>query len=421
MIHETDPKHAAWLKKRAHGIADLRAMAKRQLPRMVFDFVDGGAEDERTRNRNEAAFAEHELWPCPLNGASHRPQAVELLGQRFSMPVGIGPTGLSGMLWPQGELMAARAAAAAGTLYVTSHASSLPLETIAAATGGTKWMQVFMYRDRGLTKLFADRARDAGYAGLVLTTDNQALGQRERDLRNGFTIPPRPGLANVIDLALSAPWLWRMRRHRDLRFANYPGEQTDILSLGAHMEDLLDDGASWEDVEWLRRVWNGPLILKGVLHPQEARRAVESGVDAVIVSNHGGRQLDGAPASVRALPEVVDAVAGRIAVLLDGGLRRGADVVKALALGADFCLVGRPHLWGLAVAGETGVARALEIYRREIDRVLTLGAWGGVDALGPHLLDPDREAPSPAAPPGVRRAGPADTVEEDPAEPVPLG
>ena len=378
----------AWLGRQAYSVAALRRLARRRLPRMVFDFVDGGAEEERTLRANEAAFAEVELWPRPLDGTSLRSQAVELSGRQLALPVGIGPTGLAGMLWPEGELAAARAAAEAGTLYVVSHGSTVALERIAAATPGPKWMQVFVYRDRELTRHFVERAQAAGYHGLVLTTDNQVLGQRERDLRNGFTIPPRPTVRNAADLALRLPWLWRMRKNRDLSFANYPGERNDILSLGKYMAEMLDTGASWADVAWLRGIWKGPLILKGVLHPEEARRAAEEGVDAVIVSNHGGRQLDGAPPAVRALPLVAEAVAGRIPVLIDGGLRRGADVAKALALGASFCLIGRPHLWGLAVAGERGVAWTLELYRREIDRVLALGGWDGVAALGANALAP---------------------------------
>ncbi len=268
-------------------------------------------------------------------------------------------------------------------------ARQLPWKAIQAAAPGPKWFQLCTYRDRGLTRAFAERAQATGYAGLVLTIDNQVLGQRERDLRNGFTIPPRPTLRNALDLALCAGWLWRMRRHRDLTMANYPGERTDILSLGRHIAGLLDPAASWRDVAELRGLWRGPLILKGVLHPAEARCAAEEGVDAVIVSNHGGRQLDGAVAAVRALPRVAEAVGGWIPVLLDGGVRRGADVAKALALGASFCLVGRPHLWGLAVAGEAGVSWALEIYRREIDRVMALGGWDGIAALDTGILGPE--------------------------------
>lgn len=379
----------AALRRRAHSVAELRRLARRRLPRMVFDFVDGGAEEERTLRANEAGFAEVELWPRPLNGTGEaRSQAVRLLGQELRLPVGIGPTGMAGMLWPDGELAAARAASAAGTLYVTSHGSTATLEAIQAAAPGPKWFQLFTYRDRGLTRAFAERAQAAGYAGLVLTTDNQVLGQRERDLRNGFTIPPRPTLRNGLDLLLKAGWLWRMRGHRDLTMANYPGDRTDILSLGRHIAGLLDPGASWRDVAELRRVWRGPLILKGVLHPEEARRAAGEGVDAVIVSNHGGRQLDGAVAAVRALPRVAEAADGRMPVLLDGGVRRGADVAKALALGAAFCLVGRPHLWGLAVAGEAGAAWALELYRREIDRVMALGGWDGIAEVNAGILGP---------------------------------
>jgi L-lactate dehydrogenase (cytochrome)/(S)-mandelate dehydrogenase len=298
------------------------------------------------------------------------------------MPLGIGPTGLAGMLWPEGELAAARAAAVAGTLYVVSHGSTIPLERLAKEAPGPKWFQVFMYRDRGLTRLFAERAAAAGYQALVLTTDNQVLGQRERDLRNGFAIPPRPTLRNAFNLALRAPWLWRMRQHRELSFANYPGERNDILSLGAHMAELLDPAASWADVAWLRGIWKGPLVLKGVLHPDEARRAIDEGLNGIIVSNHGGRQMDGAIAAVRALPLVADAVQGRMPVLIDGGVRRGADAIKALAMGASFVLIGRPHLWGLAVAGEAGVALTLDLYRREIDRVMALGGWDGVGRIG---------------------------------------
>jgi L-lactate dehydrogenase (cytochrome)/(S)-mandelate dehydrogenase len=236
-------------------------------------------------------------------------------------------------------------------------------------------MQVFIYKDRGFTRELAERAQRSGYDALVLTTDNQLLGNRERDIRNGFAIPPRFGLSGLAGMALKAEWLWRMRREvNHITFGNYvkPGETADIRTLAGRMGSLLDPAMSWQDVDELRKIWTGPLILKGILHPHEARTAVEHGVDGLIVSNHGGRQLDGAPASIDALPAIAAAVAGRIPVLIDGGIRRGGDVVKALALGATACLVGRPQLWGLAVAGEAGVAHMLDIYRREIDRVMGL-------------------------------------------------
>lgn len=376
----------AWL-RHAHSVAALRAMARRRLPRMVFDFADGAAEDERTLRRNEAAFSDWGFLPRPLEGTSSRDQGVELFGRRLAMPVIIGPTGSAGMFWPRGEVETAKAAAAAGTAYVMSHGSSVSIEDLAEVHTGRRWFQVFMYRDRGLTRSLAERAAAAGYEALVLTTDNQILGMRERDLRNGFTIPPRVTLRTAFDMSLRLPWILRQRKAPMVTLANYVSEERkDIVSLAAHIAGLLDPAASWRDVEWLRGVWKGPLLLKGVLHPDEARRAAEAGIDGVIVSNHGGRQLDTAIASLDALPAVVDAIGGRIPVLIDGGVRRGGDVVKALALGATACLIGRPHLWGVAVGGEAGVARVLDILRQDVDRILALGGWDGVAALGPHAL-----------------------------------
>ncbi|MBX6321684.1 MAG: alpha-hydroxy-acid oxidizing protein [Rhodospirillaceae bacterium] len=361
------------LRRRGYNIAALRLLAKRRLPRVVFDFVDGGAEDETTLRANEAAFRDIALLPHPLDGTSQRDQSVELFGERLAGPVLIGPTGLSGLLWRRGEAAAARAAAAAGTVYVMSHASTVSIEALAGGVSGPLWMQVFVYTDRGLTRAFVERARAAGYRALVLTIDNQLGGQRERDIRNDFTIPPRWRAGNLLDVAWHLPWLLHMARGPRVTMANYRvAGRSDVLSVGTRLVSLLDPGLSWADVEWLRREWDRPFLLKGVLHPQEARRAVEMGVDGIIVSNHGGRQLDGAPAAVRALPAVVDAVDGRVPVLVDGGIRRGSDVVKALALGARACLVARPHLWGLAVAGEAGVAWVLEILRRDIDRTMGL-------------------------------------------------
>jgi isopentenyl diphosphate isomerase/L-lactate dehydrogenase-like FMN-dependent dehydrogenase len=382
-------------------------MARRRLPRMVFDFCDGGAEDEVTLRRNESAFDELEFLPRPLNGAGAPDPSLELFGQQLSLPVIIGPTGLSGMLWPRGEIAAARAAAAAGTIYTMSHGSTVTIEDLAREVTDPKWLQVFMYRDRGLTRSFAERARDAGYQALILTTDNQVLGQRERDLQNGFTVPPRITPRNSLDMALCIPWLLRLAR-APISFANYASEERkDILSLAAYVADLLDPTSTWKDVEWLRGIWTGPLLIKGILHPDEARIAVEHGIDGVVVSNHGGRQLDGAVPSIRALPAVLDAVDGRVPVLIDGGVRRGADVVKARALGATACLIGRPHLWGLAVAGEAGVARVLEIFRREIERVLALGGWDGIAALdrGALGLPPPRTAAMSARSGELRTVG----------------
>jgi len=376
-------------RRRGYSIAAMRELARAALPRPVFDFGDGGAEDERTLRRNEAVFDEVELLPHPLTGAATRDLSVALFGRRLALPVIVGPTGLAGLFWPDGERCAARAAAAAGTAFCLSHGSVCRLEDVAASENAPRWMQVFIFRDRGFTRELAARAAAARYDALVLTIDNQLLGNRERDIRNGFAIPPRFRPADLAGMALRLPWLWRMRNELPrITFGNYarPGEAADIKTLAGRMAALLDPAMTWADVEEVRRLWKGPLILKGVLHPAEARAAVERGIDGLIVSNHGGRQLDGAPASLDALPAIMEAVAGHIPVLFDGGVRRGSDVVKALALGAAACLVGRPQLWGLAVAGEAGVAHVLDIYRRELDRVMGLCGVSRLADIGSDLL-----------------------------------
>ncbi|HVZ01723.1 MAG TPA: alpha-hydroxy acid oxidase [Dongiaceae bacterium] len=387
----------SWRRK-AISIAAMRELARAQLPKPVFDFADGGAEDEWTLRRNESAFDDLALLPRPLDGAATRDLSVTLFGKKLSLPVVIGPTGLGGLFWPDGERCAARAAKAAGTAYCLSHGSVCTLEQLAETGAAPRWMQVFVYRDRGFTRELAERAARANYDALVLTTDNQMLGNRERDLRNGFTIPPRFKPTDMAAMALKAEWLWRMRSElKRVTFGNYvrPGESADIKTLAGKMASLLDPSMNWKDVEALRKAWAGPLLLKGILHPDEARKAVEHGVDGIIVSNHGGRQLDGAASSLDTLPGVIAAVGGRIPVLVDGGIRRGGDVVKALALGAAACLIGRPQLWGVAVAGEDGVARVLEIFRQEIDRAMGLCGVTGIGQIDETLLLKNRIGQQP--------------------------
>jgi L-lactate dehydrogenase (cytochrome)/(S)-mandelate dehydrogenase len=341
----------------------------------VFDFADGGAEDEWTLRRNESAFDDIQLLPRPLRGAAERDLSVELFGKRLSLPVLIGPTGLSGLLWPDAERSSARAAAKFGTAFCLSHGSVCTIEELAATNSAPRWMQVFVYRDRGLTREFTERAKACGYDALVLTIDNQMTGNRERDVRNGFTIPPRLGVSEIAAMAMKIGWALRMRRHlRKITFANYvkPGEAAEMTKLSVRLAQMLDPSLSWRDVDAIRKYWSGPLILKGIMNPEEAREALSHGVDGLIVSNHGGRQFDGAASGIEALPAVVSAVGGHIPVLVDGGVRRGSDVLKALALGASACLIARPQLWGLAVAGEAGVTRVLEIFRNEIDRNMAL-------------------------------------------------
>jgi isopentenyl diphosphate isomerase/L-lactate dehydrogenase-like FMN-dependent dehydrogenase len=374
-----------WLQRQGYSVRALREMARRRLPSIVFDMVDGAAGDEITMRRNEEALAAIELVPKLLEGAPKRDQSVDILGSHLPSPIIIGPTGLAGLVWPEAEIATARAAARFGTIYTTSHASTSTIEEIGSASSGPKWMQVFLFKDRGLTKEFAARARASSYKGLVLTVDNQVVAGRDRDARNGMTFPLRLNAGNVVDLFGHPGWLLRMAGRPAPTFVNY-GAHTRLSAFGALMNEQLVPTVTWADVTWLRKEWQGPLVIKGLLHPDEANAAVERGLDAIVVSNHGGRQLDGAIASIDALPAIVEQVAGRVPVLIDGGFRRGIDVVKALALGASAVLIGRPHLWGASVAGETGVLWVLELFRREIDMALALGGWDGIGRLDRNIL-----------------------------------
>ncbi|HZZ61671.1 MAG TPA: alpha-hydroxy acid oxidase [Roseiarcus sp.] len=376
---------AAELQRKGYSIRALRTLARRRLPRMLFDMVDGAAGDEITMRRNEEALADIELVPKLLAGAPKRDQGIELFGERLPSPVVIGPTGLAGLLWPHAELAAALAAARFGTIYSTSHASTATIEEIGAATTGPKWMQVFLYKDRGITAEFAARAAAAGYRALILTVDNQVIAGRDRDMMNGMSFPLRWDAGSLLDFVSRPGWIWRMRETPSPTFVNY-GKRTSLGAFGPLMVEQLDPGVAWSDVERLRGQWRGPLVIKGLLHPDEAREARARGADAIVVSNHGGRQLDGAIPSIAALPGIVDAVGSSMPVLVDGGFRRGIDVIKALALGARGVLIGRPHLWGVACAGEEGVYWALELFRREIDRAMALGGWDALSKIDRSVI-----------------------------------
>ena len=372
------------LQKNGYSVAALRRIAQKRLPCPIFDFIDGGAEDEDTLRQNESAFSDWELLPKPLNGAAKRDLSTSLFGHTLPSPLLIGPTGLAGLFWPQGEAAAANAASDYGTVYCLSHGSVCTLEQLAKNHKGLKWMQVFIYKDRGFTRELATRAQESGYDALVLTIDNQLIGKRERDIVNGFTIPPRLDLSQMLAFAKKPSWWWAMRHElANVTFGNYVQSNSpeSVSALAARMGSLLDPSMSWEDVDMVRAHWKGRLILKGVLHPDEASQAVKHGVDAIIVSNHGGRQLNGAIASVRALPAVIQAVNGAIPVLLDGGIRRGSDIFKAVALGASAVLIGRPHLWGLSVAGKDGVQWVLEMLHGELDRTMGLAGASNIEEI----------------------------------------
>ncbi len=374
--------------KRAVNIADLRELARRQLPRSVFGFIDGGSHDERTLRDNESDLAAIRLAPRMLVDVSTRSQQVELLGQTLSSPMVFGPTGIAGVLWPEGDLCLARATAAKGIGFCQSTTSNASIEQVARHGRKGQWFHLYVQKDRGLTNSLIERAWDAGCPVLVLTVDLQVAGPRERDIRNGFTLPPRIDLSNIFDYASKLGWLMRMASAPRFTFGNLEdpnGAPAKLMTLAEKVGSNFDASVSWKDFEQLRSQWKGKLVIKGLLRADDARRAVELGADAVVVSNHGGRQLDSAPSAIAALPPIVQAVDGKIPVLMDGGIRRGSDVVKAVALGASACILGRAGLYGLASAGQPGVERAIDILQREIDITLAL--------LGvPDIRNVDRSA-----------------------------
>ncbi len=368
----------------AVNVQDLRRLAQRRLPRMVFDYLDGAAEDELTLQVNRHAFRHVNLRPRALNDVSTRTQSVQLFGQSWSSPVAIAPVGLAGLFWPQGDLAAARAAAQAGIPYVLSTASSSTIEAV-AQIGGNLWFQLYVI-SRALADGLVDRALAAGFRTLVLTTDVPVSGRRERDVRNGFSQPMRWRPRTIWDLACHPRWLAQMARHGAPQLANLASQAAnDAQTQAALLQRQMDASFSWDDLDRLRRRWPHTLLIKGILHPRDAARAFDAGVDGVIVSNHGGRQLDGAMSTIDALPAVVQAAAGR-PVLLDGGIRRGVDVVKAMAHGAQGVLLGRAPMYGLAAAGQAGVEAAIALLAQDIDRVLALMGCHRAADLGPDWL-----------------------------------
>ncbi|HEU5284733.1 MAG TPA: alpha-hydroxy acid oxidase [Burkholderiales bacterium] len=356
-------------------IEDLRRIARRRLPRAIFDFVDGGAQDELTLHANRTDFQRVALAPRVLTDVSQRDASITLLGREIALPLVIAPTGLAGLLWRKGELALARAAEQAGIPYCLSQMAACAIEEVARASTVPFWFQTYLLKDRGINEALMQRAGRAGCQVLVVTVDTKAQGSRDRDVRNGFTVPPRPTLRNLLDMAWRLHWLRGVALGPRVTFANLADSLVggdDIISLARFAAEQYDFSVDWSDIDWCRTRWRGKLAIKGVLTPQDARQAVEHGADALIVSNHGGRQVDGVPSALAALPAVVDAVQGRAEVILDGGVRRGGDVLKALALGARACMAGRPFLYGLAAAGERGVSQAIGLFAGEIDNNLAL-------------------------------------------------
>lgn len=372
------------------NLDDLRLAAKRRLPRLVFDFIDGGAEDERTLRANREAFSNLSLAPRLLAGGATRDQSTTVAGQTFRTPVLLAPTGLSRLAGRSGELGAARAAASRGTVSIVSSASSVSIDEVARGVDRPQWFQLYPWGDWDLTSTIVERARNAGSDTLVVTLDVPVTGARERDYRSGMTIPVRISPKTAFDVMSHPRWALAMVTSKPITMANLvglrEGRSNSAASLAQLNMDLLNPAYSWDDVSRLREAWKGKLLVKGIMGAADARIAEDRGADGVIVSNHGGRQADAIPASLEVLPEVVAEVGHRTDVLFDGGIRRGTDVVMAMALGAKAVLVGRPWMYGLAVGGEAGVANMLDILSAEIDRTLALIGAPSVAALNPGFI-----------------------------------
>jgi L-lactate dehydrogenase (cytochrome) len=371
---ETDP--VARTLRKAITVDDLRRVAKRRLPRGVFDYIDGAAEDERSLANNAACFARLEFLPNVLRDVSQIDVSTTLLGKHIAMPLVIAPTGYTRLTHSQGELSVARAAERAGIPYSLSTMSTRSIEEVAAVSSGAKWFQVYTWKDRGLVREMVERSAAAGYEALWLTVDTAVLGRRERDTRRGFSIPPRIGPGTLVDGIVHPAWTYDFLTHEPLTFANVgdrPGmSKGDDMGRGAYVMHNFDQKLSWADVEWLQSIWSGPIVLKGIQTVDDAIRAVDIGVQGIGLSNHGGRQLDDAPAPIELVEPVAQVVQGRAAIVCDGGVRRGSDVVKAIALGATACSIGRPYLYAMGAAGERGVDHLLTFFREGIERTMAL-------------------------------------------------
>jgi L-lactate dehydrogenase (cytochrome) len=359
------------------NIEDLRRLHRRRVPRMFYDYVDSGSWDEVTYRANERDFDRIRLRQRVAVNMDQRSLRSTMAGEPVTMPVALAPAGLTGMQHPDGEIHAARAAERFGVPFTLSTMSICSIEEVAAATTAPFWFQLYVMRDRDFIGRLIDRAKAAGCSALVLTLDLQIMGQRHKDLKNGLSTPPKLGPATLLDMLRRPRWCLGMLRARRRDFGNVVGHvrgADDLKSLAEWSASQLDPTLDWDDVAWVKERWAGKLILKGIMEPEDARLAVQSGADALIVSNHGGRQLDGAPSSIEALPAIVDAVADDIEVWMDGGIRSGQDVFKALALGARGTMIGRAFLYGLGAMGGPGVTRCLEIIARELD--LTMAFCG---------------------------------------------
>jgi L-lactate dehydrogenase (cytochrome) len=370
-------------------IEDMRLRARRRVPRMFFDYADRGSYAEETLRINRMDLERIKLRQRVLVDVAQRDLRTTIAGEPASLPFSLAPVGLCGMQWGDGEILACRAAQAAGIPFCLSTMSICAIEDVAAAVERPFWFQLYVMKDRGFVREMIERAIAAKCSALALTVDLQVLGQRHCDLRNGMTVPPEIRLRNVLDIATKPGWALSILRGKRKTFGNLAGHvrgMEGVRSLAAWIAGQFDPSLSWKDVEWIRDLWPGPLVLKGLLDVEDAERAAKTGASALVVSNHGGRQLDGAMSSIASLPRIVDAVGSKIEIMFDGGIRSGQDVMRALALGARSCMIGRAYLYGLGAGGQAGVARAIEILRNELDVTMALTGTASVKDIGRQVL-----------------------------------
>ncbi len=375
-------------------IEDLRLLAQRRVPRMFYDYADSGSYTESTYRSNQSDFSRIKLRQRVAVDMDNRTTETTMIGEKVSMPVAIAPTGLTGMQHADGEILAAKAAEKFGVPFTLSTMSICSIEDVAEHTSKPFWFQLYVMRDREFTANLIDRAKAAGCSALVLTVDLQILGQRHKDVKNGLSAPPRPTIANMINLAMKPRWCLGMLGTRRRTFRNIVGHAKgvdDMSSLASWTSEQFDPRLNWKDLDWIKKRWGGKIILKGIIDPEDAKMALKVGADALIVSNHGGRQLDGAVSSISALPAIVDAVGSKVELHMDGGIRTGQDVLKAKALGAKGTYIGRAFLYGLGAMGEKGVTTTLEIIQKELDITMALCGLRDVNDLSRDvLLMPDR-------------------------------
>jgi len=376
--------------KTVTSIDDLRILHKRRVPRAFFDYCDRGSYAEETLDANRADLKALKLRQRVMVDVSNRSTETTILGEKSAYPFSLAPTGLTGMQHADGEILAARAAEKAGIPFCLSTMSICSIEDVAAGTTKPFWFQLYVMKDRGFARSLVERAIAAKCSALVLTLDLQVQGQRHRDIKNGMTVPPRVTLANLVDVATKPAWAMRVLRSPRKTFGNLDGHvkgMSGVKSLGQWISGQFDPALNWNDVEWIRSIWPGKLVLKGVLDVGDAKIAAGTGAQAIVVSNHGGRQLDGAPSAISTLPRIVDAVGSETEILFDSGVRSGQDVLRALALGAKSCMIGRAFLYGLGAAGEAGVSKAIEIIGREFDVSMALTGRRNIGEIDATVLD----------------------------------